>query len=119
MVLQLNVVEPLVSSMHHKSMQIHSDNTPSVAWLTKMATKTANSDAAHRLVRGLALRQRMLHSAHVSITHVGGSNNNLADIASRARQLDDDHAFLTHFDNLFPLQRRDFGSVPAHHPRSS
>jgi hypothetical protein len=93
--------------MHHTSMQIHSDNTPSVAWLTKMATKTANSEAAHRLVRGLALRQRMLHSAPVSITHVAGSDNNLADIASRTiTQLDDDHAFLTHFDNLFPLQER-------------
>ncbi len=88
-------------------MQIHSDNTPSVAWLTKMATKTANSDAARRLVRGLALRQRMLHSVPVSITHVAGANNNLADIASRAiTHLDDDHAFLTHFDNLFPLQER-------------
>ena len=106
-VLQLNVLEPLVPSMYHKSTHIHSDNTPSVAWLTKMATKTANSDAAHRLVRGLALRQRMLHSAPVSITHVAGSDNNLADIASRAiTHLDDDHAFLTHFDNLFPLQGR-------------
>ena len=106
-VLQLNVLEPLVPSMHHKSLQIHSDNTPSVAWLTKMATKTANSDAAHRLVRGLALRQRMLHSAPVSITHVAGADNNLADIASQAiTHLDDDHAFLTHFDNLFPLQER-------------
>jgi hypothetical protein len=88
-------------------MQIHNNNTPSVAWLTKMANKTANSDAAHRLVRGLALRQRMLHSAPVSITHVTGADNNLADIASRAiTQLEDDHAFLTHFNNLFPLQER-------------
>ncbi len=107
MVLQLNVLEPLVPSMHHKSMQIHSDNTRSVAWLNKMATKTANSDAAHRLIRGLALRQRMLHSAPVSITHVAGSDNNLADIALQAiTQHDDDHAFLMHFDNLFPLLER-------------
>jgi hypothetical protein len=35
---QLNVLEPLVTSMHH--------NTCSVAQLTKMATKTANLDAA-------------------------------------------------------------------------
>jgi hypothetical protein len=106
-VLHLNVLDPLVPSMHHKSMQIHRDNTPSVAWLTEMATKTANSDAAHRLVRGLALRQQMLHSAPVSITHVAGADNNLADIASRAiTQLDDAHAFLTRFDNLFPLQER-------------
>jgi hypothetical protein len=106
-VLHLNVLEPLVPLMHHKSMQIHSDNTPSVAWLTKMATKAANSDAAHRLVRGLALRQRMLHSAPVSITHVADADNNLADIALQATtQLDDDNAFLMHFDNLFPLQER-------------
>jgi hypothetical protein len=84
-----------------------------------MATKTVNSDAAHRLVRGLALRQRMLHSAPVSITHVAGSDNNLTNIASQAiTQLDDDHALLTHFNNLFP-NRRDFGSVPAHRRRSS
>ena len=87
-VLQSNDLTPHVSSMHHKSTHIHSDNTPSVAWMTKMATKTANSDA-------------------VSITHVAGSDNNLADIASRAiLQLDDDLAFLTHFDNLSPLQER-------------
>ncbi len=49
----------------------------------------------------------MLHSAPVSITHVTGADNNLADIASRAiTQLEDDHAFLTHFNNLFPLQER-------------
>ena len=56
-VLQLNILEPLVPLMHHKSMHIHSNNTPSVAWLTKMVTITANSDASHRLVRGLALCQ--------------------------------------------------------------
>jgi hypothetical protein len=34
-------------------------------------------------------------------------DNNLADIASQAiTQLDDDHAFLTHFNTLFPLQEQ-------------
>jgi hypothetical protein len=113
-VLQVNVLEPLVPLMHQKSMSIHSDNTPSVAWLTKMAIKTANSDAAHRLVRRLEFCQQMLHSAPVSITHVAGLDNNLADIASQAiTQLDDNHAFLTHFDNLFPLQER-FWHGPPH-----
>ena len=106
-VLQLNVLEPLVATMRHKSVHIHSDNTPSVAWWAKMATKTAKSDAAHRLVRGLAIRQRMLESSPVNITHVAGKENTLADIASRAiTQIDDDFAFLTHFDTLFPLQGR-------------
>ena len=105
--LQVNVLEALGVTLHHKSLHIHSDNTPSVAWCTKMATKTANSDAAHRLIRGLAIRQRMLHSAPVSITHVAGEDNTLADIASRAlTHIDDDSAFLTHFNTLFPLQER-------------
>jgi hypothetical protein len=77
-VLQLNVLEPLVATMRHKSVQIHSDNTPSVAWWSKMATKTAKSDAAHRLVRGLAIRQRMLESSPVNITHVAGTDNTLS-----------------------------------------
>jgi hypothetical protein len=47
----------------------------------------------------------MLHSAPVTITHVAGLDNKLADIALQTiTQLDDNHAFLTHFDNLFPLQ---------------
>ena len=70
-----------------------------------MATKTANSDAAHRLIRGLAIRQRLLHSAPVSISHVAGEDNTLADIASRAiTHIDDNSAFLMHFNTLFPLQ---------------
>ena len=106
-VLQLNVLESLVPTMYHKSAHVHSDNTPSVAWWTKMATKTANSNAAHRLVRGLAIRQRMLHASPVNISHVAGKANTLADIASRAiPQIDDDSAFLTHFNNTFPLQGR-------------
>jgi hypothetical protein len=40
--------------------------------------------------------------------HVAGLDNNLVNIASQAiTQLDDNHAFRTHFDNLlFPLQER-------------
>jgi hypothetical protein len=106
-VLHLNTLECIAPSLRHKHVFVHSDNTPSVAWLTKMATKTAKSDAAHRLVRGLALRQRMLESAPVSIAHVAGTDNALADIASRPiPQLDDEAAFLTHFDSVFPLQNR-------------
>ena len=105
MVFQLNVLEPLLPSMQHKLTHIHSNNTPSVAWLTRMATKTSNLDSAHRLVRGLAFRQQMLHSAPVSITHVAESDDNLVDIALHAiTHLDDDHAFLMHFDTLLPLQ---------------
>ena len=106
-VLHLNTLETVAPTLRHKHICVHSDNTPSVAWVTKMATKTAKSHAAHRLIRGMALRQRMLESAPVSIFHVAGVDNALADIASRPiTQLDDDAAFLTHFDCKFPLQNR-------------
>ena len=107
-VLHVNTLELVAPCLRHKHILVHSDNTPSVAWVTKMATKTAKSDAAHRLLRGLAIRQRMLESAPVSIAHVAGVDNALADIASRPipPQLDDDAAFLTHFDCKFPLQNR-------------
>ena len=85
----------------------HNPHTPSVAWVTKMATKTATLHAVHRLIRGLALHQRMLETAPVSITHIIGTDNALADIASQPiTHLDDDAAFLTHFDSVFPLQDR-------------
>jgi hypothetical protein len=106
-VLHLSVLENVVPSLRHLHIFVHSDNTPSVAWVTKMATKTAQSDAAHRLVRGLALRQCMLKLAPMSISHVAGTDNVLADIASRPiPTIDDDSAFLTHFDSAFPLQNR-------------
>ncbi len=106
-VLHLSTLESVVPSLRHKHIFVHSDNTPSVAWVTKMATKTTQSDAAHRLIRGLALRHRMLESAPVSISHVAGTDNVLADIASRPiPTIDDDSAFLTHFDSAFPLQHR-------------
>lgn len=105
--LHLSTLESITSTLRHKHIFVHSDNTPSVAWVTKMATKTATSDAAHRLIRGLAIRQRMLESAPVSISHVAGKDNALADIASRPiSQLDVDDAFLTYFDSAFPLQNR-------------
>jgi hypothetical protein len=107
-VLQLNVLEPLVPSMLHKLTHVHSQNALSTVWLTKMATKIANSNATHHLVRGLELYQHMLHSSPVVIsTHVAESNNNAADIAMQAiTQLDDIHASLMHVDSLIPLQER-------------
>ena len=43
------------------------------------------------------------------ITHNKGTDNALADIASRPiTHLDDDSAFLTHFDSVFPLHQDRF-----------
>ena len=71
----------------------------------KWPPKTAKSDAAHRLIQGVALvRQRMLESSLANIViRVAEEENTQEDIASRAiTHIDDDNALLTHFDALFP-----------------
>ena len=69
--------------------------------------QNGNLACCTRLIRGLALRQCMLETAPVSVMHVKGTDNALADIALRPiTQLDDDSAFLTHFDTVFPFQDR-------------
>ena len=102
--IQQSVLDSLVP-MRHKAALIHSDNTPSVSWVTKMATKAATSNAAHRLLRGLAIRQRHSESAPVSIVHIAGTDNFLADIPSRPiASLPSEHLFLTYFNSLYPFQ---------------
>ena len=50
-VLNLGVLEVVAPSLRRKHIFVHSDNTTSVTWNTKMATKTVTSYAAHRLIR--------------------------------------------------------------------
>ena len=61
---------------------IGSDNTPTVAWSTRMASRSG-SPISFRLLRGLAMRQRVNRSAPTAVFHVAGLQNILADVASR------------------------------------
>lgn len=114
--LHFNVLETCVHSLKHVNTVIHSDNSPSVAWATTMATQTAKSSAAHLLLRGLAMRQRSLEAGPLQVFHIAGKSNTLADIASRpipAIALDDSR-FLTHFAALFPLSPKHTSWQRAH-----
>ena len=102
-VLHFNTLETLVPSLRHRNTVIHSDNSPSVAWTTTMATKSAKSEAVHRLLRGLAMRQRTIEAGPLQVFHIAGKANVLADTASRVIPNCPDAAFLTHFNLLFPL----------------
>eukprot|EP00978_Attheya_sp_CCMP212_P012667 scaffold31670_cov26-Attheya_sp.AAC.1 len=51
------VLERLMDLRHKRSV-IHCDNTPSVSWATRMSTRGNSPTIAHRVVRGLAMRQR-------------------------------------------------------------
>ena len=67
---------------------------PSVAWVTKLLTKTVQSKAAHQLVRGLVLHCCMVKSTPLIIGHVAGTDNVFVNIASHLiPQIDDDSAY--------------------------
>jgi hypothetical protein len=70
------------------------DNSLAVAWTTRMATHSA-SPISFRLLRGLAMRQRLTKSAPPAIFHVAGVQNTLADVASRPV-----HGVASHFHLL-------------------
>jgi hypothetical protein len=100
-------------------MAIGCDNSPAVAWTTRMATRS-ESPIAFRLLRGLAMRQRVTQSAPPAVFHVAGVNNTLADVASRrlAGVASPFHllekspdamcpeTFLTIFDSSYPLPQQ-------------
>lgn len=96
-----------VVDVHHTQTGMFCDNTPSVAWVDRMASRS-QAPIAGRLLRGLAMRQRALHAAPTSIASIAGTDNKLADVASRAFfsnpvPMLDDNNFLTFFSTEFPL----------------
>ena len=98
-----------VAPLRHRSVGIFSDNTPTVAWATKLC---AASPLAGALLRALALRHHVTKSSPVATAHIAGDSNAMTDFASRAfpSKLNSSHPHLTtnnflyHFVTRFPSQ---------------
>jgi hypothetical protein len=86
---------------------IWSDNTPTVAWTSRMADRS-QAPTAGRLLRGLAAFQRATQAGPLTIGPIAGVKNDMADLASRSfnDHLSCDRAFLTHFNTRFPLPQK-------------
>jgi hypothetical protein len=104
------ILEQLVP-LRRTHIAIRSDNTPTVAWVASMSSKS-KFPTAGRLIRALAMRQRVSQSAPAQVGYIPGPENTLADLASRSFQLHptfsmqdtaQDGAFLSAFSHLFPL----------------
>jgi hypothetical protein len=104
LVLEQIAPEPLA----HKHIGIFSDNTPTVAWATKL-TSSKSIIAAH-LVRALAIRQHVNRASPLTTLSIAGEENDMADIASRSfrRQpfLSSHMSFAKTFTSLFPLPQQ-------------
>ena len=96
--------------IRHQALGTLCDNTPTVSWITKMASK-ANTPISGRLIRGLAILLYCHHAGPLLTLHVPGDDNTMADIASRptkAKQLfrrctNSDDDFTSAFSSEFPL----------------
>jgi hypothetical protein len=105
------------NAMEAAHLVIGCDNSPAVSWTTRMASRSA-SPIAYRLLRGLAMRQRVTRSAPPTVYHVAGINNILADVASRPIKGLASHfhlmeqsplcpeTFLTFFNSAYPLPQK-------------
>ena len=86
------VLEQAMGMRHVKTVTF-SDNTPAVAWVSKMHTK-AESDISYNLLRGIAMRQRTTESVMPEVMHVEQQFNVPADIASRRIAAQNGPAFM-------------------------
>jgi hypothetical protein len=79
----------------------YSDNKASVGQHAKLATRS-DSPVPDRLIRAWATRMHTLEAGPADIPYWCGSENKMADFASRSWHLDDE-AFLHTFSHKFPL----------------
>ncbi len=96
----------------HEPLGMLCDNTPTVSWIEKMASKSS-TPMAGRLLRGLAFMLYCHRAGRLTTIHVPGPQNIMADIASRPSKAQNffrattpvlsDHDFLSSFNVSFPL----------------
>ena len=100
-------LEGVAPDLAHKHIALFSDNSPTVSWVTKMASKKLK--VAAQLVRALALHLKFKQSCPLTPVHIPGIENALTDIPSRSFgsvpewTCQSDSELLTLFNSKFPL----------------
>jgi len=114
LILHWLVLEHFVD-LKHTHVACWCDNTPAVAWASKLlATKAVR---AARLLRILALRMASCQASPLTTMHIAGERNEMADFASRSFQTHPSSAeFLTEFHSRFPLPQNAFW-IEFHFPK--
>jgi hypothetical protein len=86
------------------STHLGSDNSSTVGWNTRMASR-ATHKAPERFLRWQAMRQRWNRRGPADVSHVAGTTNLFGDFPSRSYEegFTNDSAFLTEFARRHPL----------------
>ena len=109
------VLEHVAPDLYHKHIALFCDNSPTVAWVMRMATRA--SRVAGQLLMALALRMKVRETSPLTTLHIAGDQNSIADIPSRSFggtpkwhcRTDDD--FLKLYNSHFPLPKQQSWTV--------
>jgi len=114
LILQWLVLENF-AELAHAHVACWCDNTPTVAWASRLLSTKAKKAA--RLLRILALRMIACQASPLTTLHIEGERNHMADFASRSfLDFKNSTDFLTEFHRRFPLPQ-EASWIEYHFPR--
>ncbi len=114
LILQWLVLENF-TDLAHAHVACWCDNTPTVAWASRLLSTKATKTA--RLLRILALRMITCQASPLTTVYIEGERNKMADFASRSfSDFSESTAFLMEFHRRFPLPQTFFW-IEYHFPR--
>jgi hypothetical protein len=97
-----------IATLRDSSVSIWCDNLHAVAWMYKFRTST--SLVAARILRALAVCLHTNRAALLSVEHISGIYNKMANVASRQHSLDRT-IFLANFSAMFPPPQGEFWTM--------
>jgi hypothetical protein len=123
-VMAIGVILITAPHIKHAPLGTLCNNTPTVSWVEKMASR-ANTPTAGRLLRGLAVMLHCSHMGRLTTVHVPGMNNVMANIASRLAKAQKifhmpcplaDSKFCSVFGTTYPLPDNQLWTLVANPP---
>jgi hypothetical protein len=74
------VIEKVLPSLQQCNVAMYCDNSPSVGWVTRLASKS--SIIAAKLIHTLSLRMKHSHACPITTLHIPGNQKSISDIPS-------------------------------------
>ena len=104
------VMEEVCEDLREKRVALFSDNSPTVGWVRRLATR--GSLVSANLIRALALRLKVNGTCPLTPLHIAGEENSMTDIPSRSFgsnakwHCKNNRELLTLFNSTFPLPKQ-------------
>ena len=109
------VMESVCGSLREKRVALFSNNSPTVGWVHRLATR-GTMVSAH-LIRALALQLKLNGNCPITPLHIAGEENSMTDIPSRSFGSEpkwhckSNTNLLILFNNLFPIPSKNSWTV--------